>query len=45
MDDLSLQYTLVNNTEEMAFLDDEEDARMLAATLVAGVELARLDCI
>jgi len=36
MDDLQLQYALVNN---------EEDARMVAATLVAGIELARLDHI
>ncbi|KAG1894356.1 uncharacterized protein F5891DRAFT_1195338 [Suillus fuscotomentosus] len=44
MDDLLLQYhNLVNDGEEMGFLDDEEDARMLAATLVAGIELARLD--
>ena len=45
MDDLLLQYTLLNNGEEMDFLDDEEDTRMLAAMLVAGVELARLDHI
>ncbi|KAG1894694.1 uncharacterized protein F5891DRAFT_984850 [Suillus fuscotomentosus] len=44
MDDLLLQYhNLVNDGEETGFLDDEEDARMLAATLVAGIELARLD--
>ncbi|KAG2346649.1 hypothetical protein BDR05DRAFT_974303 [Suillus weaverae] len=45
MDDLLLQYTLMNDTEETAFLDDEEDVKMLAATLVVGVELARLDRI
>lgn len=44
MDDLLLQYhNLVNDGEETGFLDDEEDTRMLAATLVAGIELARLD--
>ena len=44
-DDLLLQYTLLNNGEEMGFLDDEEDMRMLAATPVTGVELTRLDRI
>ncbi|KAG2042018.1 hypothetical protein BDR03DRAFT_978754 [Suillus americanus] len=34
-----------DDAEEMALLNDEEDATMLAATLVAGVELARLDHI
>jgi hypothetical protein len=44
MDDLLLQYhNLVNDGEETGFLDDEEDTRMLAATLIAGIELARLD--
>jgi len=45
MDDLQLQYALVNNEEEMDVLNDEEDTRMVAATLVAGIELARLDRI
>ncbi|KAG2048889.1 hypothetical protein BDR06DRAFT_984583 [Suillus hirtellus] len=46
MDDLLLQYhNLVNDGEEMGFLDNEEDVRMLAATLIAGIELARLDCV
>jgi hypothetical protein len=40
MEDVLLQYALVNNAEEMALLGDEEDATMLAATLVAGAELA-----
>ncbi|KAG2079011.1 hypothetical protein BDR04DRAFT_1146702 [Suillus decipiens] len=31
--------------EEMALLEDKEDARKLAATLLAGIELARLDRI
>jgi hypothetical protein len=43
MEDVLLQYALVNNAEEMALLDDKEDTTMLAATLVAGAELARLD--
>jgi len=34
MNELLLQHTLVN----------DEDARAVAATLVAGVELARLGC-
>jgi hypothetical protein len=40
MEDILLQYALVNNAEEMALLDDEEDATMLAATLVGGAEFA-----
>jgi hypothetical protein len=40
MEDVLLQYALVNNAEEMALLDDKEDTTMLAATLVAGAELA-----
>jgi hypothetical protein len=40
-----LQYALVNDTEEMALLDDKEDTTMLAATLVASAEFARLDCV
>jgi hypothetical protein len=39
MDELLLQYTLVNE-EEMDVLDDEGNARAVAATLVAGVEQA-----
>jgi hypothetical protein len=39
MDELLLQYTLVNK-EEMDVLGDEGDARAVAATLVAGVEQA-----
>ncbi|KAG2067340.1 hypothetical protein BDR04DRAFT_1129650 [Suillus decipiens] len=34
--DLLLQYALVNDMEEMALLEDEEDARKLAATLLAS---------
>jgi len=45
MEDVLLQYALVNDTEEMALLGDKEDITMLAATLVAGAELARLDHI
>jgi hypothetical protein len=45
MEDVLLQYALVNNAEEMVLLSDEEDATMLAAMLVAGAELAQLDCI
>ncbi|KAG2066894.1 hypothetical protein BDR04DRAFT_1233675 [Suillus decipiens] len=45
MEDILLQYALVNDAEEMALLDDEEDATMLAATLVGGAEFARLDRI
>ncbi|KAG2067553.1 hypothetical protein BDR04DRAFT_1212289 [Suillus decipiens] len=41
--DLLLQYALVNDMEEMALLKDKEDARKLAATLLAGVELAQQD--
>jgi hypothetical protein len=37
MDELLLQHTLVN--------DEEEELKMVAATLVAGVELARIDRI
>jgi len=40
MDELLLQHTLMSDEEEMDVLDDEEDARAVAATLVAGVELA-----
>jgi hypothetical protein len=40
--DLLLQYALVNDAEEMAFLNDEEDARMLVATLVAEAILEAL---
>lgn len=39
MDELMLHYTLVNE-EEMDVLDDEGDARAVAAPLVAGVEQA-----
>ncbi|KAG2034404.1 hypothetical protein BDR03DRAFT_984391 [Suillus americanus] len=45
MEDVLLQYALVNDAEEMALLDDEEDTTMPAATLVAGAELAQLDRI
>ncbi|KAJ8579917.1 hypothetical protein M405DRAFT_869856 [Rhizopogon salebrosus TDB-379] len=45
MDDLLLQYALVNDDEEMDVLDDEDNTRMVAATLVTGVELSRLDRI
>jgi len=45
MDDLVLQYALVNDTEVIAFLDDKEDTKILAAMLVAGVELAQHDHI
>ncbi|KAG2052871.1 hypothetical protein BDR06DRAFT_1055860 [Suillus hirtellus] len=38
-----LYHNLVNNREETGFLNNEEDARMLAATLIAGIELAQLD--
>jgi hypothetical protein len=43
MDELLLQHTLVNDEEEMDVLNDDEDARAVAATLVPGVELARLE--
>ncbi|KAG2071761.1 hypothetical protein BDR04DRAFT_1127952 [Suillus decipiens] len=43
--DLLLRYALVNDMEEMALLKDKEDARKLAAMLLAGIELAQLDCI
>jgi hypothetical protein len=39
MDELMLHYTLVNE-EEIDVLDDEGDARAVAAPLVAGVEQA-----
>jgi len=39
-DELLLQHTLVSDEEEMDVLDDEEDARAVVATLVAGVEQA-----
>ena len=42
MDELLLQHTLMSDEEEMDVLDDEEYARAVAATLVAGVELAWL---
>jgi hypothetical protein len=45
MDELLLQHTLVNDEEEMDLLDEEEELKMVAATLVAGVELARLNRI
>jgi hypothetical protein len=45
MDDLLLQYALVNDDEEMDVLDDEDNTRMVAATLITGVELSRLDRI
>jgi hypothetical protein len=45
MEDVLLQYALVNDAEEMALLGDEEDATMLAAMLVTGAELAQLDRI
>jgi hypothetical protein len=35
----------VNNEEEIDVLDDKEDMRMVTTTLVAGIELARLDRI
>ena len=46
MDDLLLQSALVND-EEMDVLDEEEEVGMAAAaaSLLAGVELARLDRI
>jgi hypothetical protein len=43
MEDVLLQYALVNNAEEMALLGDKEDTTTLAAMLVAGAELAQLD--
>jgi hypothetical protein len=45
MEDVLLQYALVNDAEEMALLGDKEDATMLAAMLVTSAELARLDHI
>ena len=37
MDELLLQHTLASDEEEMDVLNDKEDARAVAATLVAGV--------
>ena len=34
MDEILLQHTLVSDEEEMDVLDDEEDVRAVAATLV-----------
>jgi len=34
MDEILLQHTLVSDEEETDILDDEEDARVVAATLV-----------
>jgi len=34
MDELLLQHTLVSDEEEIDVLDDEEDARAVAATLI-----------
>jgi hypothetical protein len=45
MYDLLLQYALMNDIEEIAFLDDKEDTKMLAAILVAGVKLAQCPAV
>jgi len=44
MDNLAIQYLLLNNDEAELF-DDDEGAQVLAAALIGGIEVSQQECI